>query len=267
MGHVTYTPEGRCGNALFQASAAMSYAWDHGMEFSMPTTSRSAKWAPVYCQHLARPDFDPSLPTITIEEKGYPFQNLAWEESWRDGNIVLNGFWQSEKYWSHHREEVLKAFGFPWELRPGFVAVHVRRGDYLVHTDKHPPVTKEWYDAQMAKFKGYKFCFLSDDLPYCKEQWGHRKDCGGFDGFNIDGSHDYFSFNPPEKRPEVHDLVLGSQCEHVIGSASTFAAWIYFLNRNPRKRAIFPKLWMVPGWESTTEETWRDVLPPEVERA
>jgi len=260
-GYVSYRPEGRLGNALYQASAAMAYAWDHGMEFSMPTTSRDPKWCPTYLPHLAKPDYDPSLPVIMVEERGYRFQKLPWDDRWKDGhNIVLNGFFQSPKYWQHHRDRILESFGFQWRKMEMFwCAVHVRRGDALRYPEKHLLQTKEWIEAQMRKFPHYSFRFFSDDYPWCREQFGHRIDCY-FDDFPR-------CMEVADDRPEVQDLVDAACCSHLIGSSSTFAAWIYFLNRNPNKRAIFPKEWLKTGWEGTTQETWRDVLPMEVERA
>lgn len=262
QGHISYCPEGRLGNALWQASAAMGYAYDHAMDFSMPTTSRDPKWCPTYLPHLADPTFDPSLPTITIEERGYPFQKLPWDDRWRDGhNIVLNGFFQSEKYWAHHRERVLAAFGFPWEMRAGFCAVHIRRGDYLRWIDKHPAVPKEWYLAQMSKFPNAIFVFFSDDIDWAVENFGIGSGCD----YAMD-SHFYCIWDDivdelTDNRPEVRDLVAMSQCEHLIGSASTMSVWAGILNRNPNARKIIPRQWICEGWAETTEKDWSDVCP------
>lgn len=258
QGHITFRPEGRCGNFLFMAANAMAFAIDHQMPFHMPTTSRDPFWCPTYLKHLAAPDFDPSLPTITIQEKGYPFQKLPWEESWREGNIVFNGFFQSEKYWSHHRERVLEAFGFPWELRPGLVAVHARLGDARRHPTKHIILEPQWYFDQMAKFPGAKFLLFSDEPQWLKDTFGHRKDCVAPSGVIVD---------PRDPRQEIQDLVVASTCEHLIGSASTYAIWIGLLQRNENARRLFPKQWMNENWEGTTAKTWIDVVPEGWERA
>lgn len=262
-GHVTYRPEGRLGNALFQASAAMAYAADHRMPFHMPTESRDAKWCPTYLPHLASPDYNPALPVIMVEERGYPFQKLPWDERWRDSNVVLNGFFQSVRYWEHHREMILSAFEFPWTLRKGICAVHLRRGDYLIHTTKHPVVTPDWYLAQMSKIvqeanpEPMKFLFLSDDIEYCRKNFGYLGNA--FFASKFEAPKWFSEIN--DSKPEVRDLIAGSQCEHVIGSASTFAVWMGLLGRNPGRRVIIPKEWIISGWQNTTAETWKDIVP------
>lgn len=198
---------GRAGNYLFQMACAAAYAWRHGLEFTVPSKSTHGHefWNPVYLSHLVNPAYDPSLETVEIKEVGFPYQELPFDESWRSKNIILNGYWQSEKYHAGYRERLLDAIGFPWILRSETVGVHVRRSDYLVHKTKHPTITNEWIESQMSKFPGATFVFFSDDIPYCKATWGHRDDCR----FSI-------PFVMPEladHRPEVRDLVAMSMCQ------------------------------------------------------
>lgn len=270
-GHLTFANAGRLGNWLFQCSAAMAYAWKHDLKFSappVPALGRDANWNPVYCQHLVDPTFDPNLkPEIVLKERGYRYQETPFSESWRGKNIVLDGFWQSEKYFDGYRDQVIEAFGFPEDKEIGnhrfSVACHVRRGDYLRHTDKHPPVTKEWYEQQMAKFPGRQFRFFSDDLQWVIDNFSHRLDCVFPSGLNETNLH---LQNYPV---ELRDLIEMSWCSDQICSASTFSVWACILNRNPRKCCIFPKQWIVPGWQGTTAADWMDVVPvwPNFERA
>lgn len=160
---------------------------------------------------------------------------------------MLDGYWQSEKYWKHHRDRILEAFRIPWNSIAHAVGVHVRRGDYLIHTHKHPPVTLEWYQHAMSRFQdGMDFVFFSDDIPYCKKHFGKNPRC-------------LFS----ENKTELDDLSTLSSFQYQILSASTFSLWGYFLNRHPDKRAIMPRDWFVPGWNGLDT---KDVVPPEIER-
>lgn len=236
---------GRMGNFLFQAACAMSYAWKHGLHFTVPTTTNDKFWNPIYLQHLASPLYDPAKPSTVIHERGFPYQELPFKEEWRSLNIVLEGYWQTEKYFKQYREDILREFGFPWELKKGVVSIHVRRGDYLRLVTKHPPVPKEWTLKAMAQFPGYHFHFFSDEIDWCKLTFGKRKDV---------------TFS--NSKSEVEDLVAMSQCEHHICSASTFSWWAMWLNRNPQKRVIFPKLWFQPGRPEDT----RDIIPDWCER-
>jgi len=246
MGMVRPKTYGRFGNFLFQAAAAMGYAWRHRLEFSLPDTTKDAKNNPIYLQHLVNPKWDPKLPVVTLTEKTHGYQELRYEAGWKNHNIVLDGYWQSEKYFKEFRERILGAFNYPWKPFPGNVSVHVRRTDYLTLTKKHPPVPKEWITNVMAQFPDHKFTFFSDDIAWCYQEFGHREDCVFSEGKN-----------------EVDDLVVMSWHEHQICSASTFSWWSMWLNRNPNKRAIFPKNWFQPGYKKTDT---KDIIPDWCER-
>jgi hypothetical protein len=93
----------------------------------------------------------------------------------------------------------------------------------------------------MNKFPGYHFIFFSDDIPWCIQTFGHRKDVTFSAG-----------------RKEMEDLQYMSTCEHHVCSASTFSWWGMWLNRNPNKRVIFPKLWFTPNWGGLDT---KDIVP------
>ena len=237
---------GRMGNFLFQAATAIAYAKKHNLPFTMPsqvTPGKSPKMNPIYLGHLINPNYNPDLPVRVVAEKTHAYHELPFEESWRGHNIMLDGYWQTEKYFLHMRQEILDLFGFRWEMRPGVVGVHVRRGDYLRLPKKHPAVPSSWITSAMEKFPGKQFLFFSDDLDWCERVFGKRKDCQFFRGAD-----------------EVADLIEMSCCEDNICSASTFSWWGAWLNRNPAKRIYMPKLWFVPGWGGLEV---KDIVPEE----
>ena len=240
MGMVILRNYGRMGNFLFQAAATMGYAWRHGMAYTMPNSTLRACHNPIYLQHLVNPKFDSRLPQVVIEEKSHAYQELPFEEKWRVGNIVLDGYWQSEKYFSEFRLRLLEAWGFPWKPMPGFISVHVRRGDYLRLTEKHPPVPKLWIDTAMEQFPGYHFIFFSDEIGWCQREYGRRRDVTCSVGQNVE-----------------HDLALMSGCEHHICSASTYSWWGAWLNHSLCKRILIPKFWFMPGRPEDT----KDIIP------
>lgn len=234
---------GRCGNVLFQAATCIAYAMKHGLEFSVPSTTNSQYWNPLYLQHLVNKNWQEGREDVILNEQWHQHNELPFEESWRDKQIVLNGYFQTEKYFKDYRSEVLYLFDFPYEKKEGYVSCHVRRGDYLILKDKHPYYGKEWYEEAMKQFDGYKFKFFSDDIQWCRENFGGRSDCE-------------FSTNSNE----VDDLAEASCCEHQINSSSTFSWWIAWLNRNESKKIITPKEWFMPGFGGLNTD---DIIPPE----
>jgi len=237
---------GRLGNYLFQVACAASYAWKHDLEFTVPDTTNDHKWNPIYLQHLVNPKWDRKLQQTLIKATRFGHYELPWREVWRNTNIILDGYWQSEKFFVEYRPRILDAFGLEWKHISGRVAVHVRRGDYLTIQKggmfKHPPVTKEWMEQAMALFPGYEFEFFSDDIMWCINNFEHRKDC-------------LFSVG----KTELRDLQEISWCEHQICSASTFSWWGMWLNRNLHKRAIFPQHWLTPEWNGGLDCS--DIVP------
>lgn len=248
MGLVKPLTYGRMGNFLFQVATAAAYAWRNGLEFTVPSHTTDPKNNPIYLQHLVNPKWDERIPKILLREKGHGFQHIHYNQRWGGRcNIILDGYWQSEKYFVDFRERILSTFAYPWTMWKGMVSFHVRRGDYLQLAHKHPPVPFTWMQKAMALFPGYVFVFFSDDLEWCRAAFGQRDDVR-------------FSFG----KTEVDDLIGMSCCEHNICSASTFSWWGAWLNQNPNKRVVMPDWWFTPGYQGLdtshiVPQTWERI--------
>ncbi len=237
---VSFRAAGRCGNFLFQSASSYGYAKRNGLDWSIPNWTTHPFWSPLYLQHLVHPNYD-RREDVLLNENGMQYQHIPFEEDWRSRNIVLNGYYQSEKYFAEYRDEIIEKFAFPYHLESGVVSIHVRRGDYLTLVEKHPPVTKEWYEEAMKLFPDSTFKFFSDEINWCKETFGNRNDCVFSEGRSIE-----------------EDLIEASWCEDNICSASTYSWWQMWLNRNPNKKVIFPEKWFVDGWDNHNTS---DILP------
>jgi len=229
---VTFSNVGRLGNFMFQCSAALAYSLKHNLEFTVPF--RSQYW-PLYFPHLRNKKYRPTLPKIQVYEQGHEYQEIPFNESWRNKNIVLNGYWQSERYFKDYREDILKALNIPYEFKEDVVSIHIRRTDYLnpEHLDKHPVCSISYLTEAMKMFfnEGYaRFLVFSDDMQWCKQNLNHFH----FYEYNIEYS---------EGKTALEDLALMSSCEHNIIANSSFSLWAYLLNQNPNKICIAPKVW------------------------
>lgn len=237
---------GRMGNVLFQAANCIAMALRHGETFSMPNTTTDKFWNPLYLQHLVDSNYEQGREDVLINEGQHEYKPIEYREEWKGKQVVLNGYWQSEKYFKEFREEILFLFGYHWEQRD-YVSIHIRRGDYVHLTSKHPPFSPEYYKSATSHFYnlGYsKFRVFSDDIPFCRE---HFKD-SHYSAFQIE-----FSANVSEEQDMVDmSCGIGNIC-----SSSTFAFWGMWLNRNPDKVVIFPKLWFVEGYNLLTH----DIVP------
>lgn len=220
---ITCSLYGRLGNQLFQISAAIAHALRNNVPYKIPVRTADPRIWPAYFSHFPR-----VLPSDkirhTYKEPEFTYQPIPFVD-----NTQLNGYFQSELYFKDFREEIIKAFRIPWKPRPGFVSIHVRRGDYLQFADKHPPVTEEYLCKAIAKFPGWKFLVFSDDMTWCREHFL--------------GSQFEFA----EKNNALNDLSLMAGCEHHIIANSSYSWWGAWLNRNPDKIVIAPKVWFGPG--------------------
>lgn len=166
---VTAKTCGRLGNFLFQFSAVYGHARKYGFDWCMPAKSMQERLWPTpkfknirYCS---------PQPGKLVQEKSPAFQELPAED-----NLILEGYWQSERYWNGFKDEIAELLEF--ELRPEtYIAIHVRRGDYLQFPDQFPVLPIDYYMTAIDHFlsKGFdRFRVFSDDITWCKKEFGQR---------------------------------------------------------------------------------------------
>jgi hypothetical protein len=248
---VTYNSAGRFGNVFMECATAISYALKHGLDFTTPKPNNNDRyWNPFYFEHLYNPNWNPNKETIRLWENGHEYQELPFEESWRDKNIIIEGYRQSEKYFKEHRAEILSLLEIPFIFKHGVVSIHVRRGDYLHLQMKHILYSIDYMTKAMGYFynleHGYDtFKVFSDDIPWCREEFAKPE----FSKYNIS-----FSTN----QTELEDIAEMASCEHNINSSSTFAWAAAWLNRNQDKIVVTPEKWFQDGWMGLNT---KDIIP------
>lgn len=167
----------------------------------------------------------------------------------KNDNILFEGYFQSEKYLN--REKILKLYSIDNDtmnyikkkyskIISNSVSIHVRRGDYIYKQDRHPVIDISYYN-QAIKYFNYcdNFLIFSDDIEWCKKNFTGNK------FIFIEGEADYI------------DLWLMSLCNHNIIANSSFSWWGAWLNQNPNKKVISPKIWFGPNKKLDT----RDLIP------
>jgi len=176
------------------------------------------------------------------------------------GDLYLDGFWQSEKWFQSRRDSILKELKLrtepPTVMREwmelmsvkGSVALHVRRGDYAqsgisnIYGVCDAAYYKRAEEAILARVERPRVFVFSDDLAWAK------------DNLKLKSEFTLVESGPLE---EYHELVLMSCCENNIISNSTFSWWGAYLNRNPGKVVVAPARWLKEG--SGMEE--KDAVP------
>jgi hypothetical protein len=174
-------------------------------------------------------------PPSTFKKVDYPFNYCTKQ---LPSDVIIEGFFQSEKYFSNIREKLLEQFKEPSfiqslvdekypQLSKRTTSVHVRRGDYLKNPNYHPIQPLEYYNKamEMVKDKTDYFLIFSDDIEWCKN--------------NLIG--DNFIYIDDEK--DYIELFLMARCNNNIIANSSFSWWGAWLNKNENKIVIAPNLW------------------------
>lgn len=153
------------GNQAFMCSAAIAHALKMNTTYSIPKKTISPNTWRTYFTHL------PETKSATLryyKEKRHCYDPLPEVNS-----LTIEGYFQSNRYWHGYNEQIAEALGFVHKPEP-YVAVHIRRGDYLKYPDRFPVMPMEYYmDSihMMASFGNKQFKVFSDDILWCKLQF------------------------------------------------------------------------------------------------
>ena len=243
---------GRLGNQMFQYASLMGIAKKHGYDYGIPFNNKNE--TQVLHKHghperlvladeflLSADDSSISLANEYMFQENFSTNYDARVNELPD-NCDLVGYFQSEKYFNHCKEEIRDEFvfsdktkdesfqsgGLSWDGSE-VVSLHVRRTDYLNAPEHHPLPSLEYYkDAwDKIKKKGSKLLVFSDDIDWCKKNIKDDKDT-----FYSEGNSQWV------------DMCMMSMCDHHIIANSSFSWWGAWLNENPNKIVFAPSVWI-----------------------
>lgn len=251
---VTTKLVGGYANQLAQIMTTIAYALQHGMPYAIPTKTTHPRWKTYRVGHVHYEDIPAQgwphyrCHDLLYDERPYSisFKPIPFHD-----RLVIEGHFQSWKYWLSRIEEIRTIFDLPVSSLGDTMALHVRRGDYLTMTDKLPPVSKEYIQRAIGagRVLGYeKFLCFSDDLDYVREI---------IPSFHLP---DYIEINYSEDRTDEEDFALIASCGSVICANSSFSLLASYLNPHPSKQVICPKQWFGHGFRPVDTA---DLYPPE----
>ncbi len=207
-----------------------------------------------------------------IKRKIFPHQAYIFNPQYFSvqNDSYLEGFWQSEKYFSPIADEIRKELTLKTPLTTQAtslrntiktstpaISLHVRRGDYA----NNPSISKrfgmcdiEYYKKALAllteKLGTYSVFIFSDDIEWAKEHLPQILPLGVQDHYmSRPDPADYGKF-------DYEEIILMSSCDHHIIANSSFSWWGAWLNPNNKKIVIAPKQWIADKRVKT-----RDVIP------
>jgi len=160
-------------------------------------------------------------------------------------NIYFDGYFQSEKYFIHKRNDILNCFTFSKLSlvnetikskiisNKNSVSLHIRRGDYLKPEviKYHGILSNEYYETAInlinEKMENPHFFIFSNDINFVNELYGERENFTIVEGNSIGA---------------WQDMALMSYCKHHIIANSSFSWWGAWLSKNNGIK-IAPKNW------------------------
>tara|TARA_R110002012_G_scaffold320878_1_gene546318 strand:- start:1616 stop:2419 length:804 start_codon:yes stop_codon:yes gene_type:complete len=188
-----------------------------------------------------------------------PYTSTVYEPIQHTDNLCAHGYFQSYKYFEKDEKYIKDLFTLPnsmiqeVDIKYGFlydmktVSVHIRRTDYLQLKHHYEQMNWDYYITALEhinkKVKYDKIVVFSDDIEWVKNNF-IKTDKKVF--FIEDGC-------------DVVELFLMSKMKHNIIANSTFSWWGAYLNENPQKEVVAPKLWFKDPTRSTKDlvpKTW-----------
>jgi len=176
-------------------------------------------------------------------------------------DVILDGYWQSERYFADVAEAVRREFSFKQPAAGrnaeviaeiaecNAVSLHVRRGDYVADPAAmamHGLCSPDYYERAVEhvaeRIADPVFFLFSDDPDWVRE---NLKLCASVRLVDHNGSD-----------AGSEDLRLMSRCSHHIIANSTFSWWGAWLDPHPEKIVVAPKRWFADDSIDTS-----DLLP------
>ena len=237
---------GQLGNQMFQFAAIKGIAQNRGYDTCIPKHNQKhhdgiGNILTIELDNV----FDIECQRSTIGSDILTEQRFDFDETLFNNcpdNVSLYGFFQTEKYFKHIEDTIRRDFIFKKRIRDECkeiveevfdqdpIALHIRRGDFLINSGNHHNLSIDWYEKALKKFDpDREVIIFSDDIF-----WASAQELFKPDRFIIsDGNSSY------------HDMFMMTQCSDFIIANSTFSWWGAWLANTGR--VIAPSKWFGPN--------------------
>lgn len=290
--------KGGLGNQLFQICTLYGFTRRHNLKMWLNASDMlyDGRARPTYWKTLLK-ELRPNLTNVNLNSLPAAAMTLRYTEPFfdyreipaeivskpilGDRSLLLDGYFQSYKYFDAYREEILDLIGIraqraPFEKETGMVvgakvAMHFRRGDYLLNTEYHPVLDETYYrfclsaventlmgrigDNTMSLMPTVVYCFCEDDddsevarmLTVLSAEFASME----------------FRRVSSKTWEDWQQLLWMSACDHHIIANSSFSWFGAFFSedyRRPNQLVCYPQPWFGPKFRSGTTA---DLCPPE----
>lgn len=188
------------------------------------------------------------------------FCKLNYEKLAAQKDIIVNGFFQSDKYFADISEQLIKEFKIPnlnkyimsddihskldEVSNVNSICIHIRRGDYLksLYRNRFLVCDEKYYENAIefmeTKIIDAEFYVFSDDIEWVKKN---------FIFFNKYKVH---FINNGGELAVLDDFLIMKECKNFIMSNSTLSWWVQYLSTNKDKIVVAPDRWLNTGFDN-----------------
>ena len=157
----------------------------------------------------------------------------------------FTGYWQTEKYFTKYKDDILKFFQFKCisgeniriaddMQKCNSVSLHIRRGDYLQSPNVGGLCSEEYYksavDIIKSKVRNPHFYIFSND-PEWSQNFAKKLEI------------EYTIIKHNTGPNSYQDMYLISKCRHNVLANSSFSWWGAYLNQHDEAIKIAPRVW------------------------
>ena len=242
---------GQLGNQMFQYASLRGIAKNRGFDFCIPYHNevfddgignklRIELFDPFVMKNLTQSNIGIIENDNPRTEGGFNFNETLFNTC--SDNVSLYGYFQTEKYFKNIEKEIREDFIFKNEIAIPCkhmmctidtpIALHIRRGDFLINSANHHNLDLNYYQSSLDKFDSSRNVIVfSDDPEWCKEQSLFSSD----------------RFLVAEGNDSYTDLCLMSLCSDFIIANSSFSWWGAWLSKAVDKVVCAPAKWFGPN--------------------
>jgi hypothetical protein len=255
---------GEFGNHLFQIASTIGYGLKNNHDFLFP------EWIGLTSQDSYSKYFKNPIPQTNIIPKlegFYKEPNFCYNEiPYFKDNLDIFGYFQSEKYFSHCKDAIKKAFE-PSDLVKNIntlnyknsVSIQLRFYDCSrpyktnhIRFEVDPQNNFYYQPEENTDFLKEAINFFGKDKNYFIVTNNPQKAKNMFEKYNNFYILDNFNY--------IEQFFIQTKCENNIISNSSFGWWGAWLNNNPDKIVFAPKKWFKDEKMITNDlysEKWR----------
>ena len=183
----------------------------------------------------------------TLNEEKFSFNEHVFETT---PPFLLNGYWQSEKYFKDISREIDDLYGRPRSLSSesksmmenisgvDSICIHIRRGDYVSNSNAsqyHGLCPLNYYQQGVSLVStdlSNPHCFIfSDDINWAKAN------------LKLEIPMTFVDINGPDDAHQ--DLWLMAACKHFVIANSSLSWWAAYLGKSADKKVVAPKEWFL----------------------